>query len=308
MKTIVFEWSDYEQLVAGQSQIDLQADIFTSQLFDLKQAQGYENICVFVHSKLGESDILALAQSGTKRIVVRAAGFNNIDLKAAKMAGIEVCRVASYSPASVAEHVFALLLNLARKLNIERAKHVAGDEKVTVSSLGMRLMGKTIGLYGMGKIGQEVARIAHGFGMKVRFFDPIVSSLPGVEKVNSLEELVSDIDVLSVHVPLTAETENSVDSKLISLATRSLYLINVARGGILDSTAVKAALAEGKIVGLGIDVWREGDIEDNFSPELLTPNVIQTDHIAFLTYESVQEILLQTRENLLGKPREENIL
>ena len=229
-----------------------------------------------------------------------------LNVEYAKKLGIKVCRVASYSPESIAEYVFALLLNLCRKMNHERNKHQNLQNGRTIKSMGFVLKNKTLGLYGYGNIAREVAKIARdGFGMKVVFFDPYVSFSDLDTKIETLSELFSVSNIVSIHVPLNQETRYSVNASVFeNIKSENFTLINTARGEIVKSDDLVEFLNNGKIKYFGTDVW--GD-DDKFDVRLLTENTFQADHVAFLTEEAVLSILSQTKESI-ENPRTENIL
>ncbi len=307
-KTIVFEWSDYEQSVYTKENLDWDSARFEPGKFDLHMAEGYPCVSIFVDSKITNQQLDDLARNGTRYIAIRSAGFDMLDVEYAKNIGIGIYHVASYSPESIAEHAFALILNLVRKLNVERRHHAELETIRTIQSMGFTLHGKRIGLYGVGRIGSVMAKIADGFGMQVGFYDKFVDKIPAATKLNSLPDLFSLCDVVSIHVPLTAETKQSVNWEIISKAKPGLILINTARGDIVDSKAVIKGLDQGILGGLGADVWDSGKVDDLFDPRLFRDNVIQTHHVAFFTYEAVAEILQQTIANLGGKGDPRNLL
>lgn len=307
MKSIFFEWQDYESLIAKEYNLDLNEIKTTSGKFNLDEASGFEIISIFVDSRISNEDLKNLKDSGCKKILLRCAGFNMLDPEFAKSLGLEVYRVASYSPESIAEFVFALLLNLIRRLNLQRRLHNTMSNGRTIDAMGFTLRGKTIGIHGYGKIGREVANIArNGFKMNVIFFDPFVPESNGEElKVNSLEELYEKSDVVSVHMPLNKDTENSVNIELLSRIKDTFVLINTSRGGIVDNSAVIETLKSKKHFFFGTDVWGN---DDKFDDRLLVDHVFQADHIAFFTKEAVQSILEQTLDSLKGNAAKENIL
>lgn len=306
-QTIVFEWTDFEQYVFAKEEMRWSARFETGK-FDMQKAKGYPNISIFIDSKISNKELDELARNGTRYIAIRGAGHDMLDVEYAKTIGIGVYFVASYSPESIAEHAFALLLNLVRKLNIERKHHAHLQHIRTIQSMGTTLKGKRIGLYGVGRIGSVMAKIADGFGMEVGFYDKYVDVLPAATKLNSLNELFQQCDIVSIHVPLTPETSHSINSEIFEQAKPGLILINTARGDIVDPQAVLHALDKGIISGLGVDVWDSGKIDDKFDSRLYRDNVIQTHHIAFFTYEAVRELIKQTILNLQGEGDQRNIL
>jgi len=309
MKAIFFEWQDYEDYIEKKHNIfdDLDVDIqFYSQKFDINLCEGADIISIFVDSRLSEQDLDKLSLNGCNRILLRCAGFNMLNVEYAKKLGIKVCRVASYSPESIAEYVFALLLNLCRRMNHERTKHQNFQNGRTIKSMGFVLKNKTLGLYGYGNIAKEVAKIGRdGFGMKIVFFDPYIKS-PSVDmQVESLPELFSLSDVVSIHVPLNQETKHTVNAKILeNIKADNFTLINTARGEIIQSEDLIEFLNNGRVKYFGTDVWRD---YDKFDGRLLTENTFQADHVAFLTEEAVLSILSQIKDSIKS-PKPENML
>jgi D-lactate dehydrogenase len=306
-QTIVFEWSDYEQFVFAKEEMRWAAR-FEPGKFNVNLAKGYPNVSIFVDSKISNKELDELARNGTRYIAIRSAGHDMLDAEYAKSIGLGVYFIASYSPESIAEHAFALLLNLVRKLNIERRHHAGLQHIRTIQSMGTTLKGKKIGLYGVGRIGSIMAKIADGFSMEVGFYDKYIDRLPAATKVTSLNELFQKCDVVSIHVPLTAETKYSVNSEILAQAKPGLILLNTARGDVVDPQAALHALDKGILAGLGIDVWDSGKVDDKFDSRLYRDNVIQTHHIAFFTYEAVREMIKQTILNLQGEGDSKNLL
>ena len=305
--TIVFEWSDFEQHVFAKEQLTWDAR-FELGKFDIHLAKGYPMVSIFVDSRISNADLDELGRNGTRYVAVRSAGYDMLDVEYAKKVGITVYRVAAYSPESIAEHAFALILNLARKLNIERRYHAELSPVRNLNSMGFTLHGKRIGLFGVGKIGSVMVKIADGFGMEVGYYDRYVDKMPSATKVDSLEDLFRLCDIVSVHVPLTPETKHIINWNVLSQAKPGLILINTARGDIVDPKAVIQGLDNGVLGAFGADVWDSGKVDDQFDPRLFRDNVIQTHHVAFFTYEAVAEILKQTIFNLQGKGDPKNLL
>ena len=252
-----------------------------------------------------------LAEHGTRLIALHCAGFNNVDLTAAKELGITVTRIPAYSPHGVAEHTVALILALDRK--IPRAFNRVRDGNFSLEGLmGFELYGKTIGILGTGKIGLNMVRIMRGFGMEVLACDPC-QSLDCAEmggRYVYLSELWEKSDIISVHVPLTPETHHMIDARAITQMKRGVMIINTSRGGIIDTAAVIGGLKSGQIGFLGLDVYEEeGDlffedlscqiIQDDFFMRLLTfPNVIVTGHQGFFTDSALHKIAETTIQNI----------
>lgn len=274
-------------------------------------ARGQRAICVFVNDQLTRPVLQALAQEGIRLIALRCTGYNQVDVQTARQLGIRILRVPSYSPHSVAEHAVALLLSLNRKtyLAYQRTK----DNNFTLDGLiGFDLYGKTVGVIGTGKIGAAFARIMLGFGCHVLAHDKMHSAALQQLCVTyvSMEELLTQADVVSLHCPLMPETHHLIDAAALARMKPGAYLINTSRGGLLDTPAVLAALESGHLGALGIDVY-EG--EDDFffadwsdkplpDADLNTlthlPNVLVTAHQGFFTREAMEQIAHTTLNNL----------
>ena len=275
-------------------------------------AHGAQAVCTFVNDRVDRACLAALAQLGVKHVALRCAGFNSVDLVAAKELGFSVTRVPAYSPYAVAEHAVALLLALNRK--IPRANNRVHDLNFSLQGLvGFDLHGKTAGIIGTGKIGRITAQILRGFGMKVLAFDPYPSpewaKQYGVEYTDP-QALARQSDVISMHTPLTPETHHIINAKTIGLVKPGTILINVSRGALIDTKALIEALKSGLIGGVALDVYEEEEgvffedlsgqiLQDDELARLLTfPNVLITAHQAFLTHEALAEIARVTATNL----------
>lgn len=269
-------------------------------------------VCVFVNDRLDRPCLEVLAGQGVELIALRCAGFNNVDLAAAKALKLTVTRVPAYSPHAVAEHAVALLLALNRK--IHRAYNRVREQNFSLHGLvGFDLHGKTAGIVGTGKIGRIVAQILRGFGMKVLAYDPFPApewaQQNGVEYVDA-RTLAQNSDVVSLHTPLTPETKHLIRAETLALMKPGSVLINVSRGALIDTTALIAALKSGQLAGVGLDVYEEEEgiffedlssevLQDDELARLLTfPNVLITAHQAFLTREALGEIARVTVANL----------
>ena len=283
-------------------------------------AQGARAVCIFVNDCADRSSLEVLQSLGVKHIALRCAGFNGVDLKAAKELGISVTRVPAYSPYAVAEHAVALLLALNRK--IPRAHNRVHDMNFSLNGLvGFDLHGKTAGIVGTGKIGRVAAQILRGFGMKVLAFDIYPSHdwarKFGVEYTDA-KTLARESEVISLHTPLTPETYHIIRRETLELMKPGTILINVSRGALIDTRALIEALKRGRLGGVGLDVYEEEEgvffedlsgqiLQDDELARLLTfPNVLITAHQAFLTHEALAEIARVTAANLIafatGKP------
>ncbi len=310
MKAIFFETSVTEQqLLDGQLHTLIPQDCSiatSSSLFSLDLVEaGTDIVSIFVSSRISRDDIASLKARGVRKLLLRCAGYNMLDVAFAKELGIEVDRVAVYSPESVAEHLFALLLSLTKRLMVDRRKHERLQDGRDASQLGTVLQGKRIGFFGFGHIGQIAAKIAcNGFGMQVYYCD----TDPGMQfeayhRVDSLESLVASVDILSIHVPLNDKTRGAINSELLSKAN-GLYLLNTARGGILNTEDCIKALDEGELAGLGLDVVDE---DDSYHRIPLRDDIVFTQHTGFFTKEAVESIMRQTLENI-HTPNPANVL
>jgi D-lactate dehydrogenase len=222
-------------------------------------ARGAQAVCTFVNDRVDRPCLEALAALGIKHIALRCAGFNSIDLPAAKALGFTVTRVPAYSPYAVAEHAVALLLALNRK--IPRANNRVHDLNFSLQGLvGFDLHGKTAGIIGTGKIGRITAQILRGFGMKVLAYDPFPSLEwaieHGVEYTDS-RTLASRSAVISLHTPLTPETRHLICRDMLELVQPGTILVNVSRGALIDTTALIEALKSGRLGGVALDVYEE---------------------------------------------------
>lgn len=269
-------------------------------------ATGNDAVCIFVNDEADKETLDILEEAGVKTILLRCAGYDNVDLKAAE-GRFDVMRVPSYSPAAVAE--FALTLLLAVNRNVHRAYQRTRDFNFSINGLmGMTLKGKTIGIVGTGKIGQAMIDVVQGFGMKILAYDPYPVEGIKAEYVSE-EEIFKRSDVISFHCPLTEETRHMVNAKTIGLMKQGSIIVNTSRGAIVDTTALVEALKAGKFAGVALDVYEEEDdyffedrsneiISDDELSRLLTfPNVLITSHQAFFTTEAMKAIAETTLNN-----------
>lgn len=272
---------------------------------------GFPAVCVFVNDTLNAAVLKALAAQGTRLIVLRCAGFNNVDIQAANDLGLHVVRVPAYSPHSVAEHSVALMLALNRHLH-RAYNRVRNGNFALQGLLGFELCGKTVGIVGTGRIGAGVAQILHGFGCRLIAYDPQPNpgciSL-GVEYV-PLEKLHAVSDIITLHCPLNRQTRHLIDAAAVARMKQGVMLINTSRGAVIDTLAVIEGLKSSKIGHLGLDVYeQEGDlffrdlsdqvIQDDVFERLLTfPNVLITGHQGFFTDEALSSIAQTTLQNI----------
>ena len=274
-------------------------------------AKGFEAVCVFVNDVVNADVISILKNCGIKIILLRCAGFNNVDLAAADKAGIKVVRVPAYSPHAVAEHGAALLLSLTR--HIPQAYLRTKTVNFNIEGLtGRDLFGLTAGVFGTGKIGQCMADILKGFGMKVICYDPFPNEKWAKEKGFSyvdIDTIFKESDVLSFHCPLTDETYHIVNHDNMKKMKSDAVIINTGRGALIDTKALVHALKHKHIGGAALDVYEEESafffkdcsaeiIADDVLARLLTfPNVLITGHQAFLTTTALSNIAEVTLNN-----------
>jgi D-lactate dehydrogenase len=274
-------------------------------------AQGHPAVCAFVNDQLAAPVLEALAAGGTRMIALRSAGFNHVDLTAARALGLTVARVPAYSPHAVAEHTLALILALNRRIYRSHARVRDGNFSLD-GLLGFDLAARTAGVVGTGRIGALVARILRGFGCEVLACDVAPSEecrSIGVQFV-ALEELWRRADIITLHAPLTPETRHMVDARAIALMRRGVMIVNTSRGALVDTQALIDGLKTGTIGYLGLDVYEEEEelffrdlssqviTDDVFSRLLTFPNVLVTAHQGFFTREALQAIAATTLDNL----------
>jgi D-lactate dehydrogenase len=273
-------------------------------------AAGSDAVCVFVND-IADSEVLtALAGCGVRHVLLRCAGFNNVDLSAAQRLGMSVARVPAYSPNAVAEHTIALILALNR--HVHRAYNRVREGNFSLDGLvGFDLAGKTAGIVGTGRIGALVARLLWHFRCEVICFDPVVN--PRVTELGmtyvDLDEVWSRSDLISLNCPLTAQTHHLVSSAVVDRMKRGVMLVNTGRGALIDTVAVIDGLKDGRIGALALDVYEEeGDLffedrsgevitDDVFARLITFPNVLVTAHQGFLTHEALAAIAETTLAN-----------
>lgn len=267
-------------------------------------AKDADIVSVFIDSTVDKNIIDAL--SNLKFITTRSTGFDHIDCEYAKQKGIQVSNVPVYGSETVAEFTFALLLTLSRKIREgSEALKENSNYSTPPNAQGFDLDKKTIGVVGTGKIGKNVIRIARGFNMNVLAYDlypDIKFSQENNFVYKTLEEVLSGSDIVTLHAPYTKENHHLINKNNISLLKKGAYLINTARGELIETEALEKALKDGSIAGAGLDVlerekeFKKGDI----IPMLEMPNVLMTPHVAFNTREAEARILQTTIENIKG--------
>ena len=323
MRIAVFSAQPYDKTYLEQENQHLGHELV---YFDLllnvttaEMCKQFDAVCVFVNDDLSAPVLQKLKDQGVRYIALRCAGFNNVDLLAAKALQLPVVRVPAYSPEAVAEHTIALILTLNRKTH--RAFNRVRERNFALNGLlGFNLHGKTVGLVGTGQIGLATAKILKGFGCQLLAYDPYPNeeflALDG--RYVSLETLYQQSDIISLHCPLTDESHHLIDQHAIEAMKPGVMLINTSRGGLVDTPALITGLKNRKISALGLDVYEQESqlffhdhsgeiIDDELFERLLTfPNVMITGHQGFFTEEALSQISSTTLNNLEQLAKGEN--
>ena len=271
-------------------------------------AAGYDAVCVFVNDTVSAAVVDQLCQLGVKVLVLRCAGFNNVDMKACQ-GRLPVYRVPAYSPYAVAEHAMALLLTINRRTH--KAYIRTRDFNFSLQGLaGFDLHGKTVGIIGTGKIGRVFADICKGFGMKILAYDKYPNPDSGLTYVD-LPVLFEQSDIISLHCPLTEETHHIIDAASIAKMKTGVTILNTSRGALINTEDLIAGIKNKKVGAACLDVYEEeGDFfyedysghivrDDKLVRLIAMPNVIVTSHQAFLTQEALDSIASTTVDNLV---------
>lgn len=321
MQVALFSVRSYEREVfeaANTAKHDLRFIPERLTLATAEEARGCRAVCCFTGDQVNAAVLEKLRKMDVTLICLRSAGYNHVDLKAALKLQIPVVRVPDYSPYAVAEHATGLLLCLNRKLH--RAFNRVRELNFSLEGLvGFDLHGKTAGVIGVGHIGQAFARIMKGFGMTVLLHDQFQEKeMAEVGRYVEMDELLSQSDVVSLHVPLNQKTFHLINADRLSKMRPHAILINTGRGGLIETRALISALKAKKIGGACLDVYEEEDgvffrdfssrgIDDDLLARLLTfPNVLVTAHQGFLTNEALKKIAETTLTNIsrfeIGQP------
>ena len=314
MKVAIFGTQFYEQDYFNKYNIDNKHElVFFKESLNAdfaNLAKGFTAVCVFVTDKIDKKCIENLAKINIKVIVLRSAGYNNVDIAAAKTHNIKVLRVPAYSPQAVAEHAIAMIMTLNRKTH--KAYNQVRENNFSLQNLmGFNLYGKTIGVVGTGKIGRAFCNILLGFGCKVIAFDIKENEQMKRNGVHfkTFDEILSESDIISIHCPLNQKTNYLFNKKAFDKLKKGAMIINTSRGGIINTNDAIEALKRGQIGYLGIDVYeKEGDLffqdlsqaiiqDDVFARLSAFNNVLITPHQAFYTHEAVTEIAKITIKN-----------
>lgn len=289
---------------------DIQIDYLKSELVPgtAKLAKGYDAICAFVSSDVGTETIEILHQCGVKLILMRCAGFNNVDIDKAKMCGMKVMRVPGYSPEAVAEHAMALALAANRRIHKAYVRVRENDFSLG-GMLGFNMYQKTAGIVGTGRIGAAMAKICRGFGMKVIAYDKYEN--PDLDFVTyvTMDELLAQSDLISLHCPLMDETYHLINKETIQKMKDGVTLVNTSRGGLVKTEDLIEGIRARKFFAVGLDVYEEEKknvfedrsdeiMETSITARLLSfPNVVITSHQGFFTQEALAAISETTLNN-----------
>lgn len=297
------ELSQYEGIEITYQETDIS-------LKTVSLAQGYDAICAFVNSDLSAPVIEKLHEMGISLILLRCAGFNNVDLNKTKEYGMTILRVPGYSPEAVAEHAMTLALAVNRHLHKSYIK-VRENNFSLVGLTGVNFYQKTAGIIGTGKIGAAMCRICKGFGMRVIAYDMYPNKNLDFVEYMPLEEVLKQSDLISLHCPLTKETKHIINKDSIAMMRENVILVNTSRGALVKTEDLIQGIRSGKFFGVGLDVYEEegNNVFENREDEMLEhsvtarllsfPNVIVTSHQGFLTKEALAAISQTTLQNAL---------
>lgn len=314
MKILFYDTKNYDR-ESFQSALGAFPDIaieYTKSDLDSRTAalaEGFDAVCAFVNSDLGSPTLDILHAKKVSLILMRCAGFNNVDLDTAKKYGMRVMRVPGYSPEAVAEHAMALALASNRRLH--KAYNKVRENDFSLSGLmGFNFYQKTAGIIGTGKIGAAMCRICHGFGMKVIAYEVYQNEdLKDFVTYVSLDQLLSDSDVISLHCPLMDSTYHMINIETIRKMKDGVILVNTSRGALVKTNDLIEGIRMHKFAGVGLDVYEEetANVFEDRSDEILEhsttarllsfPNVMITSHQGFFTREALEAIAVTTLQN-----------
>ena len=323
LKIAFFGTKDYDRIFfselskdRGDGAYNVDIKYFSSRLTEetASLAEGYDAVCIFVNDDASRPVIEILNKCGVKLILLRCAGFNNVDHKAAQEYGMTVLRVPAYSPYAVAEHAMTIIQAANRR--IHKAYNKVRDNNFALSGLlGIDLHNKVAGIMGTGRIGVCMAKICKGYGMTVLGWDAFPNKKleeDGLLTYVSKEELLAQADLISLHAPLImgeGGTYHLINAETIGMMKDNVMLVNTSRGGLIDVEALISALKDGKFHAVALDVYEGEDTnvytdrsEDRLTNDIVArlttfPNLILTSHQAFFTREALQAIAAVTMEN-----------
>lgn len=318
MKLVVFDTQKYDrESLSKHIKEDIEVEFVTHRLTlsNVNRAQGAEAVCTFVNCDADEKILKELSACGVKVLLQRSAGYNNIDLDAAKKYNIKIYRVPAYSPEGVAEFAMTLLMAINRNIHISYNRTRAQDFRLN-GLQGDTIYGKTIGVLGSGKIGQCFIKIAKGLGAKVIVYDEYcqtnnckIADELGFDFVDK-ETLFKNADYISLHAPLSNETKYIINKDNLSITKKGIIIVNTSRGELINTSELLDFLDNGHVKGAGLDVYENEkgvffyDHSNDLIPDVnLTRlrahrNVILTSHQAFFTNQALEQIALTTINNL----------
>ena len=311
MKLAFFDTKPYDRpgfdRYAGEAGIEIKYFEANLNADTVSLAAGFDAVCVFVNDIVSAEVVEKLYELGVKAIVLRCAGFNNVDIKACR-GKLRVFRVPAYSPYAVAEHAMALLLTVNRRTH--KAYNRTREFNFSLQGFtGFDLHGKTVGIIGTGKIGRVFADICRGFGMKILAYDKFPGA--GLDYVG-LEELFEKSDIISLHCPLTEETKHLIRAETLAKMKEGVVILNTSRGALVNTGDLIQGILDKKVGAACLDVYEEeGDFfyedfsghivrDDKLVRLIAMPNVIVTSHQAFLTEEALDNIASTTVNNLVN--------
>ncbi len=320
MKILFYDTKSYDEEFfreANKGYADIEVDFLKTDLTPKTAplAEGFDAVCAFVSSDVGRKTLHVLHERGVGLLLMRCAGFNNVDLDAAKEYGIRVMRVPGYSPEAVAEHAMALALAANRRLYKSYNK-VRENDFSLVGLMGVNFHGKTAGIIGTGKIGAAMCRICRGFGMRIIAYDVYENpALSDFVTYVTLDELLMQSDLISLHCPLMDSTYHMINIDTIKKMKDGVILVNTSRGGLVKTNDLIEGIRLHKFAGVGLDVYEEETknvfedrsdeiLENSTTARLLSfPNVMITSHQGFFTREAMKAIAETTLQNAVDYVR-----
>ena len=313
MKILFYDTKSYDKDSFEQQRrnfSDIQIDYLKADLAPdtAPLARGYDAVCAFVNSNIGTETVQKLHECGVRGILMRCAGFNNVDMETAQQCGIKVLRVPGYSPEAVAEYAMGLALVACRRMHKAYVRVRENDFSLN-GLMGYNFYQKTAGIIGTGRIGAAMARICQGFGMRVAGYDTYQNPDLDFVEYLPLNQLLEQSDLISLHCPLTEETYHMINSRTIRKMKDGVVLVNTSRGGLVKTEDLIAGIRARKFFAVGLDVYEEEtkNVYEDRSDEILEhsvtarllsfPNVVITSHQGFFTREALCAISRTTLEN-----------
>ena len=313
MKILFYDTKSYDKDSFEQQRrnfSDIQIDYLKADLAPdtAPLARVYDAVCAFVNSNIGTETVQTLHECGVRGILMRCAGFNNVDMETAQQCGIKVLRVPGYSPEAVAEYAMGLALVACRRMHKAYVRVRENDFSLN-GLMGYNFYQKTAGIIGTGRIGAAMARICQGFGMRVAGYDTYQNPDLDFVEYLPLDQLLEQSDLISLHCPLTEETYHMINSRTIRKMKDGVVLVNTSRGGLVKTEDLIAGIRARKFFAVGLDVYEEEtkNVYEDRSDEILEhsvtarllsfPNVVITSHQGFFTREALCAISRTTLEN-----------